>query len=259
MIKEDLFTWRFTYRRTVELAMQKRARELSMQKSTPQQVIPLDDAKKVFLHILRDTPQLISQLEQTPSGESYISQILTHRLSSRWDDPAFSWATWRHNKHVAVQKATGRFGGKETKALGSDWPSGQANKHALDRNHQAHKDVSTYKWKALMATYDVRSLLAKTEADLSSAELLAKDIIMGLKEEGENEQRVGKQFGIALRKLVPFYDIVKWPNGLRFHGDSGGPMPDPDPYRDCPHPAVSLFKSLGSKETRQRRFAQFGL
>jgi hypothetical protein len=83
-----------------------------------QQVILLDDAKKAFLHILRDTPQLVSQLEQTPSGESYIPQILTacnHRLSSRWDDPAFSWATWGHNKHVALQKATGRFGGKETK------------------------------------------------------------------------------------------------------------------------------------------------
>ena len=93
MIKEDLFTWRFTYYRAVELAMQERARELSMQKSTPQQIIPLDEAKKTFLHILRDNPQLVAQLEQTPSGESYISQILTacnHRLSSRWDDPAFS-------------------------------------------------------------------------------------------------------------------------------------------------------------------------
>ena len=146
--------------------MQERARELSMQKSTPQQIIPLDEAKKAFLHILRDNPQLVAQLELTPSGESYISQILracNHRLSSRWDDPAFSWATWGHNKHVALQKATGRFGGKETKAPGSDWwstPSGQANKYALDRNHRAHKDISTNKWKALMATYDVRSLLA---------------------------------------------------------------------------------------------------
>ena len=93
------------------------------------------------MHILRDSPQLVAQLEQTPSGESYISQILracNHRLSSRWDDPAFSWATWGHNKHAALQKATGRFGGKETKGPGSDWwstPSGQANKHALDRNH----------------------------------------------------------------------------------------------------------------------------
>jgi hypothetical protein len=101
--------------------------------------------------------------------------------------------------------------------------------------------------------------LTKTEADLSSAELAAKDMIIGLKEEGENEQRVGKQFGIALRKLATFYDVVKWPNGLRFHGDGGGPMPDPDPYKECPHPAVSLFKFIRSKETRQRRFAQFGL
>ena len=84
-------------------------------------------------------------------------------------------------------------------------------------------------------------------------------MIMGLKEECENEQRVSKQFGIALRKLVTFYGVVKWPNRLKFHGDSGGPMPDPDPYKECPHPAVSFFKLLGSKETRQRRFAQFGL
>jgi len=81
-------------------------------------------------------------------------------------------------------------------------------------------------------------------------------MIVGLKEECENKQRVGKQFGIALRKLGTFYGAVKWPNRLIFHGDSGGPMPDPDP---CPRPAVSLFKSLGSEETRQKRFAQFGL
>jgi hypothetical protein len=49
-----------------------------------------------------------------------------------------------------------------------------------------------------MATCDVRSLLRKTEADLSSAELAAKDMITGLKEEGENEQRSGKQFGNTL-------------------------------------------------------------
>ena len=38
-----------------------------------------------------------------------------------------------------------------------------------------------------MVTYDVHSLLAKTEADLSSAELATKDMIMRLKEEEENE------------------------------------------------------------------------
>ena len=71
--------------------------------------------------------------------------------------------------------------------------------------------------------------MTKTEADLSSAELAAKAMIMRLKEQGENEQRVGKRFGIALRNLATFYDVVKWPNGLRFHGDGGGPMLEPPP------------------------------
>jgi hypothetical protein len=110
-----------------------------------------------------------------------------------------------------------------------------------------------------MATYDVRSLLTKTELDLYFAELLAKDKITGLNEVGENEQTVGQQFGNILRKLVTFYDVVKWPNGLRFDGNSGGPMPDPNPYKDCPHPAVSFFKLPRSRETLQRRSAQLGL
>jgi len=39
----------------------------------------------------------------------------------------------------------------------------------------------------------------------------------------------------------------------------GGPMLDPNPYKECPHPAVNLFNLQGTKETRQRRFAQFGV
>ena len=250
LIKDDLFTWKFTYHRAVELAQQEKERELSMQKSAPHQIIPLSDLRKKFLQILRENPKLADQLKRTPRGESYISQILVacqERLRTKWEDPNFSWSKWGHNKHVAPQKASGRFGGKETKTPGSDWwltLSGQANKNALDRNHQAHRDKATCKWKALMATYDVRSLLRKVEEDLSFKERAAKDRIMRLKEEGENEQRSGKDFSNTLRKLATFYDMKKWPNGLRFQGDGGGPMPDPDPYKECPHPAVSLFCGL---------------